>query len=578
MHYYKYFSFSSLASSVNPIEVFEHAIDNSKEEIRHTKDPLSIYITDIGGQHEFQELIPALVSGPSVFLIVVPAHWGLSNIFPVTDLNRDETISSQESQSDYQCNGMTLKEYVLQSIATIMCVRNREMASVCPKLLFVLTFKDQIKVDELAAVDRELRDAVCLTEAYNLNMIEFASQDFLCHSINNLSEDDTDVKQIQRTIERIARRNEGYHVQTPYSWQFFGITLRSLPDNIIDYNTCLEIGARCGISSREDLDSALIHFHEQTGVLRYYHNVPELQEIIFLNPQVLFDKVSTLFTNLFTFHQVGKHESDRFCRKGIFSLKTLEKIMAVSPVDFFTATRLVAFLKHHHIIAPLRDSESTFFLPCILARANLVATPPSRSIVEPLLMSFKNGYTPRGLFGFMITHLLEVDTTSDFNMEIANNSDQIYRNQISLIIHPFGDIVKFSLHASYIRIDITQLLLKRTVPINCICCHVKNRVIRILEQIRLQFHYNIDTNEVLAFICPHLDKNEHAAFVKSLKNEPVALQCSLLNQPQDLPSGWDMWFSDKVRLYSLYMKPFSVYMQLLVLEKVVGRCCKSLLQ
>ncbi len=526
---------------MNPIEVFEHAIDNSKEEIRHIKDPLSIYITDIGGQHEFQELIPALVSGPSVFLIVIPAHWGLSNTFPVTYLNQDGTI-----RSDYQAN-MTLKEYVLQSIATIMCVRNREMASACPKLLFVLTFKDKIKVEELATVDRELRDAVCSTEAYKLNMIEFAKQDFLCHSINNLSEDDTDVPKIQHTIERIARRNDGYHVQTPYSWQFFGITLRSLPDNIIDYNTCLEIGARCGISSREDLDAALIHFHVQTGVLRYYHDVPELQEIIFLNPQVLFDKVSELVTNLFTFQQVGKCESDKFFRRGIFSLKTLEKIVSVSHVDFFTAARFVAFLKHHHIIAPLRNNESTFFLPCILARANLMATPPSRSIIEPILMSFKNGYTPRGLFGFMITHLLEVDANSDFNMEIENDMDQVYRNQISFIIHPFGDIVKFSLHASYIRIDVTQSLLKRNFPINYVCCHVKNRVLYILEQICLQFHYNIDTNEVLAFVCPHLDKTEHAAFVKWFKNEPVALQCSLLNKPQELPSGWNMWFRDKVR-------------------------------
>lgn len=531
---------SFLDSSVDPIKVFEKAIFETKDDIRRIQDPLSIYITDIGGQHEFQELIPALISGPSIFLIVVPAHWGLDNTFPI------KYVHQSGKSNSYQAS-MTLKEHVLQTIATVMCVGEQEKSSDCPKLLFVLTFKDKVNSEELAAVEVELKDAVMSTKAFELGMIEFASEDCLCHSINNLSEDDNDVRKIQKTIERVSQRTSDYDVKTPYSWQFFGITLRSLSDNIVSYNTCLEIGKRCGISSREDLNKALVHFHEQTGVLRYYHT-PELQDKVVLNPQVLFDMVSKLISH-FTFEQVGKFESENFYKRGIFSLKTLEKMMPVSSVSCFTAKQFIAFLIHHQIIAPLK--EMNYLLPCILPRTEMVVPSPSLSEavqVVPLLISFEGGYIPRGLFGFMIPYLLEKDPLADFKME---QFDNLYRNEISFVVDPFGDEIKFSLHPSHIQIDVTQYSVERSVPIDLVCFYIKDRVLSILNKTS---HKLYRSKHELAFLCRHSNENDHPAdhpaLVKMYKHRPEKLQCTLTKKFKDFPDECCVWF-DKVCTYSI---------------------------
>ena len=355
------------------------------------KDPLSIYITDIGGQHEFQQLIPALVSGPSVFIIVVPAHWGLNNTFPVEYLNKDGSLGSSYHTS------ITLKEYILQTLSTIMYIGYRDKTSECPKIVFVLTFKDKVSEDELTAVDQELQAAVRSTVAFRESKIEFANQTEMCYSINNLAEDDTDILKIRCGIERIGRKNEEYHVHTPYSWQFFGITLRTLGDSIVTYDECIEIGRKCGIQSREDLNAALKHFHEQTGILRYYPDITELREIIFVNSQILFDKVSELVTRSFSFEQAGKFKSEQFHKQGIFPINSLTD--KCKTTDLFTNTMFVAFLKHHHIIAPLRGTDK-LFLPCCLARAPLYQCDPILSSFPALLYSFGGGFVPRGLFGF----------------------------------------------------------------------------------------------------------------------------------------------------------------------------------
>ena len=438
------YSCSSTDSSLTPVNVFEQAIEQAQLELRHMKDPLSIYITDIGGQHEFQELIPALVSGPSVFLIVVPAHWGLNNTFPVEFLNQDGSLGSS-----YQTS-ITLKQYILQTLATIMYIGHRDKTSDCPKILFVLTFKDKVNADELKTLDRELQAAVMSTVAYSSSKIEFASRTQMCYSINNLSEEDTDIEQIRLAIERIGRRNDEYRIRSPYSWQFFGIALRSLKDHIIKYDQCLEMGKRCGIQSKEELNAALKHFHEQTGVLRYYQHIPELQDIVFLNPQVLFDDISQLVTRLFSFEEAGKFKSEQFYKQGIFPINSLTDRRKAD--HLFTSTKFIAFLKHHHIVAPLRGcGEDKFFLPCTLARASLYTPDTIPSSKPPLLFSFRDGFIPRGLFGFLITSILEDD---NFILDTQHDLDRIYQNHISFKVGSYLDTVKLTACGSYIRVNV----------------------------------------------------------------------------------------------------------------------------
>ena len=72
-----------------------------------------VYLTDTGGQIEFQELLTLLVSGPSVFFLVFRLDHDLNKRFTVEYVRPNGTTSEP-----YQSN-FTVKEALLQTLASI---------------------------------------------------------------------------------------------------------------------------------------------------------------------------------------------------------------------------------------------------------------------------------------------------------------------------------------------------------------------------------------------------------------------------------------------------------------------------
>ena len=52
-------------------------------------NPWTLYLTDSGGQPEFQELLPALVVGPCVFFVVLPLNKELNEKYKVEYMRPD---------------------------------------------------------------------------------------------------------------------------------------------------------------------------------------------------------------------------------------------------------------------------------------------------------------------------------------------------------------------------------------------------------------------------------------------------------------------------------------------------------
>lgn len=70
-------------------------------------------LTDTGGQIEFQELLPLLVSGPTVFFLVFRLDHDLNKQFTV------EYVRSTGTKSKPYQSTFTVKEALLQSLASI---------------------------------------------------------------------------------------------------------------------------------------------------------------------------------------------------------------------------------------------------------------------------------------------------------------------------------------------------------------------------------------------------------------------------------------------------------------------------
>ena len=101
-----------------------------------------VYLTDTGGQIEFQEVLPLLVSGPSVFFLVFRLDLDLNKRFMV------EYVRSTGATSEPYQSNFTVKEALLQSLASIASmgthVSREEQVPLRSKVFFVGTHKDKV--------------------------------------------------------------------------------------------------------------------------------------------------------------------------------------------------------------------------------------------------------------------------------------------------------------------------------------------------------------------------------------------------------------------------------------------------
>lgn len=511
--------------------MFRLAIRNAKTMMTMLKNPWTIYISDVGGQLEFQELVPALTNGPSLHIVVLAAHWGLNNKCPIEYLHKNG-----RSAVPYKAN-YTVKENILLTIATIMSTGRHDHKHL-PKALFVITFKDLVTEKQLLEMDRELQEAIKSTEAYRLGVIEFADDTHLCHTINNLSPDEADVLKIRKTVERIGKRSDQYQISTPYSWLCFGLAIRGMKAKVLHYSTCVEAGRQCGIETIEEVNAALKFLHYNIGVIRHFSDVPELCDIVITEPQILFDNVTELVVNTFTFDRVSYSIHEDFYKKGIFPMEMINKLSTGSKL--FTVKKFIAFLIYHHIIAPIEDGDNQkkYFLPCSLVHADDIQDSNKEltnvdNVIPSLLISFDTGYIPRGIFGFLVSDLL----TGDGEFSIVLDEDRIYRDQLTISVGPYVDKFQLSVRATFIQIAVQPSIIDRKFPFGKVCCYMRKRVCEGLSEIVKKLNYNCKATHSLAFLCPASCSGEqlHSANVTFYQGEVQALKCCT-SQKSETPS------------------------------------------
>ena len=181
-----------------PLEVFRDAFRKkwSMDDLDDLdEDHWTLYLTDTGGQPKFQELLPILVCGPSLFFLVFRLDLDLNSRYKVEYIN-----SSGESIVPYE-SGLTMQETLLQNLATIASTSlvrmvGSETVNILPSVFFIGTHKDLVSDERLRHIDSTLQGVVKRTEAYHDGMVQFASESHLILAVNNLSEDDEDVQQV----------------------------------------------------------------------------------------------------------------------------------------------------------------------------------------------------------------------------------------------------------------------------------------------------------------------------------------------------------------------------------------------
>ena len=494
------------------------------------------YLSDVKGQPEFQEHLHLLISGNSIFYHVFRA-----------DLNFHEVEHLSPDGESFK-TVMSTKESILQFLANITLIqvtRNPKGGNLPqPKVLFIATHVDKLesKVDKIKEIDRDLQNIVKATQAFEDGMIVSNSESCMLFPVNNCSDDDTAFQSVRARVNQVVTGSDDYHISVPYTWSLFSTRIKHFAEQVLSYDTCLDVGKNCGIETKEDMDNCLWFLHNQTGLVRHFKEVPEF---VINNPQYIFDKMEDLIMNTFTFEKLhgNMHSREKFVKKGIFSTQNFK-----NSDDVISSSQLLKLLKHLCIVVPLGNGGEYFF-PCALVRRDNQENPAAAAAADSqchpsLFFTFSCGFCPYGLFGPLVADFFHPGPDLDFEWEFKQN--EIFRNQICFSVGPFLDKFQFTVASNHVSIDILpEHVSERKKPtIHEICDHVRLHTESSLSNVIHMLNYNIDLKQ--AFYCPIQNCcRSHFAYVRFFKKVPWALECSVNYKTSNFPEECEIWF-DKV--------------------------------
>ena len=426
-----------------------------------------------------------------------------------------------------------------------------------PKVIFIGTHRDKVSTTKMQWIDHRLQEMVKATSLYDDGLIEPVSESQLMVAVNNMSTDDTHFRCVQTIVERIADRDI-FRVSLPTTWLIFSLVIRRLKRPIITYAECFTIGLQYGIDSKEELNEALWFLNTKVGLVRHFRGegLEDLQDIVIVDPQILFTKITRLIVNTFTVSNVTANVCDEFKSKGIFPRSVLER-MSSEDKDYqlLTIDRFVKLLEHLHIISRLHTKDIKYFMPCTLAHAQSTAPDLTHSSaalstnkqqIPPLLVTFRCGYCPKGLFSALVVYLLANKMKSELDWLLQ--TQRIYRNAIYFLVGPY-DSTNLTLTSKYLEVAMlpSEIQRERVISIEAVCAEVRHCIETAVREVTSSLHYTSNAEHTLAFYCTgrhETGQERHPAEVVFYRSEPCCIRCvtrKFIHQLY-LPSGYQQWF------------------------------------
>ena len=343
---------------------------------------------DHGSQPELQEMVPVLLAGPAIFIFIFSLVKGL------------------DSKHHLYKSSFTVKEvfmHFLSSIASYQSVLSLKSRVSPLSILVVGTHKNLVSEAKVSEIDEELKQAVEETSLRKSGAIEYFSKEQLIIPVDNYNDND-DSASVRNVVERIVKKQGSpYRIEFPIPWLALDLALRKCPPPVT-YKKCTEIAENYDISEK-DLPKCLSFLHHEIGSIRYYGSVKELKDIVVTRPTVIFEAISGLIINTFIGENVPSSQFKKFRNLGLLERDTLEKSFAPYQDKLkISCDAFIALLNHFNILEPSHDPElGDYFFPCALVRA---PNPPSEINLDPLLVSFKGGFVPKGVFSALLVFLL----------------------------------------------------------------------------------------------------------------------------------------------------------------------------
>ena len=425
-----------------------------------------LHIIDTGGQPEFHEILPALITGPAINLLV----------FKLTEhlRSRYEIIyrTSAGDSKPYETS-LTHEEVIFRSLASIACLRQNTIGwsfdeipiedNSEPVAFLIATHRDQVDEKRVKEVNEQLQTKIKKSsDLFNeTNLVQFSKEEQVIFPLDT-TKDEEEVEHLRSFLHKVISK-KFEELEIPASWCALSLRLRKSKRKLFKYDTCFKLAQECGIKDRKEFKNVLWYLHHRVGIIMHYPNVEGLEDIIITNLQLVFDRITNLITTCFTFEESDiAAVGEEFRKNGRFSVSQLDEMSSREKDDPLNTKRLVALLKHLYIVAgPMktkvgRKAVNYYFMPCALKPADVEREERDVSVSPaPLLICFECGYTPVGVFCCLVVYLLDQKTDQELEWKLTGN-DQ-YRNRITFQVGQYYDTVTLISRATYLEVWVQQI-------------------------------------------------------------------------------------------------------------------------
>ena len=426
-----------------------------------------LHIIDTGGQPEFHEILPALITGPAINLLVFKLTKDLRSCYEI--IYRTSAGDSKPYETS-----LTHEEVIFRSLASIACLRQNTIGwsfdeipiedKSEPVAFLIATHRDQVDEKRVREVNEQLQTKIKKSsDLFNeTNLVQFSEEEQVIFPLDT-TKDEEEVDHLRSFLHK-AMSKKFQELKIPASWCALSLRLRKSKRKLFKYDTCFKLGQECGIKDTEEFKNVLWYLHHRVGIIMHYPNVAGLEDIIITDLQLVFDRITNLITTCFTFEQSGNNAAVReeFRKNGRFSESQQDEMSLREKSDPLNTKKLVALLKHLYIVAgPMktkvgRKTVKYYFMPCALKPADVEREERDGSVSPaPLLICFECGYTPVGVFCCLVVYLL--DQKIDQVLEWKLTGDDQYRNKITFEVGQYHDTVTLISRATYLEVWVQQI-------------------------------------------------------------------------------------------------------------------------
>ncbi len=328
--------------------------------IHKLENTIMLLNSDTGGQAAFLEMLGPLVVGPSLYLVYHRLTDQLDKEYDIWATNKEGKSTEKEKST------ITVEDFLFQALTSVYCYShskdekcpeglNEEASKKChglsrrSKAMLVGTFLDEF---EKNGGDLKERDLLLQTKFKHL--VEYGSDEQLVLAVNNKSGGEADVDKLRSSLEKVIKRCFG-KIKIPASWLMLSLCIRFKGDPTLKLSECEVLAHELGID-RDELQIALWFFHHMMGIHLYYKEVKELEDVVICDVKVIFDSITNLVKNSFSFNNAGKEVADRFKKKAEFSQDSLDVASSGQTDSLIPVAKLVMLLEYLNILTTLPPS------------------------------------------------------------------------------------------------------------------------------------------------------------------------------------------------------------------------------